>query len=298
MIRLDDVTYTYPEAPRPVLEHVSLHVEVGTITGVVGASGAGKTTLAKIIAGFLPQVDGGDLTGTVEVGGRDVAALDLAEAVAQVGLVIQNPFNQISGARYTVREEIAFGMENLGTPREEMAQRVGEIAALLRITGLLDRSPYALSGGQMQLVAIASMLVLRAPVLVMDEPTSQLDPAGTRLVFDVLDQLQETGVTVVIFEHKLELLQQHADRLLVLAGGGIAADGPAIEVLADPRTVEWGIGSTRYTQAGRLARERGLLAPDVPLPVSFQQAATVFGGGATTFRRAQGSLGEASGGAR
>ncbi|MCW5951815.1 MAG: ABC transporter ATP-binding protein [Propionibacteriaceae bacterium] len=278
MIRLDDVTYTYPEAPRPVLEHVSLQVEVGTITGVVGASGAGKTTLAKIIAGFLPQVDGGDLTGTVEVGGKDVAALSLAEAVSQVGLVIQNPFNQISGARYTVREEIAFGMENLGTPRDEMAQRVEEIAGLLRITGLLDRSPYALSGGQMQLVAIASMLVLRTPVLVMDEPTSQLDPAGTRLVFDVLNQLQEAGVTVVIFEHKLELLQQHADRLLVIADGGIAADGAATEVLADPRTVEWGVGSTRFTQAGRLARERGLITEDV-LPVSFQQAAIVFGGG-------------------
>lgn len=278
MIRLNDVTYTYPDAPRPVLEQVSLHVEVGTITGVAGASGAGKTTLAKIIAGFIPQVDGGDLTGSVEVAGKDVAALSLADAVAQVGLVIQNPFNQISGARYTVREEIAFGMENLGTPREEMVRRVDEVASLLRITGLLDRSPYALSGGQMQLVAVASMLVLQTPVLVMDEPTSQLDPAGTRLVFDVLNQLQEAGVTVVIFEHKLELLQQHADRLLVIADHRIAADGPATEVLADPRTADWGIGSTRFTQAGRLARERGLLVGE-DLPVSFQQAALVFGGG-------------------
>ena len=278
MIRLDEVTYSYPDAARPVLSKVSLDIAAGTITGVAGASGAGKTTLAKVIAGFLPQVDGGDLAGSVEVGGRDVAALSLAEAVAQVGLVIQNPFNQISGARYTVREEIAFGLENLGTPRAEMAERVAEVAALLRITDLLDRSPYALSGGQMQLVAIASMLVLRTPVLVMDEPTSQLDPAGTRLVFDVLNQLQEAGTTVVIFEHKLELLQQHADRLLVLAGGGIAADGPATEVLADARTAEWGIGSTRFTQAARLARERRLLAEDVPLPVSFEQAATLFGG--------------------
>ncbi|MEA5116430.1 MAG: ABC transporter ATP-binding protein [Propionicimonas sp.] len=278
MIRLEDVTYTYPDAPHPVLEHVSLHVEAGTITGVVGASGAGKTTLAKIIAGFIPQVDGGDLTGSVAVGGQDVAALSLAEAVAQVGLVIQNPFNQISGARYTVREEIAFGMENLGTPREEMAQRVDEIADLLHIPHLLDRSPYALSGGQMQLVAIASMLVLRTPVLVMDEPTSQLDPAGTRLVFDVLNQLQEAGVTVVIFEHKLELLQQHADRLLAIADRGIAADGPASQVLADVRTTDWGVGSTRFTQAGRLARDRGLLSDEIPLPVSFDQAAALFGG--------------------
>lgn len=280
MIRLDDVGYTYPDAPRPALERVNLKVERGSITGVVGASGAGKTTLAKVIAGFIPQVEGGELTGTATVDGRNLAELTLVEAVSQVGLVIQNPFNQISGARYTVRGEIAFGLENLGTPRAEMAARVDEVAALLRITDLLDRSPYALSGGQMQLVAIASMLVLRTPVLVMDEPTSQLDPAGTRLVFSVLDTLDEAGVTVVIFEHKLELLQAHADRLLVLADRTIALAGTPTEVLADERLSGWGIGATRYTRAARLARERGLIGAELPLPVSFDQAAAVFGAGA------------------
>lgn len=280
MIRLDDVGYTYPDAPAPALQHVSLEVPRGSITGVVGASGAGKTTLAKVIAGFIPQVEGGELTGSATVDGRNLAELSLVEAVSKVGLVIQNPFNQISGARYTVRGEIAFGLENLGTPRAEMAAGVDEVAALLRITDLLDRSPYALSGGQMQLVAIASMLVLRTPVLVMDEPTSQLDPAGTRLVFSVLDTLDEAGVTVVIFEHKLELLQAHADRLLVLADRTIALAGTPTEVLADERLGGWGIGATRYTRAARLARERGLIGAEVPLPVSFDQAAAVFGAGA------------------
>ena len=280
MIRLDDVGYTYPDAPAPALQHVSLEVPRGSITGVVGASGAGKTTLAKVIAGFIPQVEGGELTGSATVDGRNLAELSLVEAVSKVGLVIQNPFNQIPGARYTVRGEIAFGLENLGTPRAEMAAGVDEVAALLRITDLLDRSPYALSGGQMQLVAIASMLVLRTPVLVMDEPTSQLDPAGTRLVFSVLDALEQAGVTVVIFEHKLELLQAHADRLLVLADHSIALAGTPTEVLADERLGGWGIGATRYTRAARLARERGLIGAEVPLPVSFDQAAAVFGAGA------------------
>ena len=133
MIRLDDVSYAYPDAPRPALERVNLEVERGSITGVVGASGAGKTTLAKVIAGFIPQVEGGELTGSATVDGRNLSELSLVEAVSQVGLVIQNPFNQISGARYTVRGEIAFGLENLGTPRDEMAARVDEVAALLRI---------------------------------------------------------------------------------------------------------------------------------------------------------------------
>ena len=165
-------------------------------------------------------------------------------------------------------------------PTRLAATTVDEVAALLRITDLLDRSPYALSGGQMQLVAIASMLVLRTPVLVMDEPTSQLDPAGTRLVFSVLDALEQAGVTVVIFEHKLELLQAHADRLLVLADHSIALAGTPTEVLADERLGGWGIGATRYTRAARLARERGLIGAELPLPVSFDQAAAVFGAGA------------------
>ena len=280
MIELTDVSYAYPDAERFVLEHVDLAVEPGTITGIVGASGAGKTTLAKILSGFIPHVDGGQLSGSVVIGGRDLSGLPLAACVSQVGLVIQNPFNQISGARYTVREEIAFGMENAGTPRAEMAERVAEVAELLRITHLLDRSPYALSGGQQQLVAIASMIVLRTPVLVMDEPTSQLDPAGTRMVFDVLSRLRETGTTVVIFEHKLELLHEHSDRLHALAARRIAASGAPTAILADPRTDEWGIGATRYTRAARLARERGLLPPGAELPVSFDQAAESFAGGA------------------
>lgn len=279
MIRLDDLGYSYPDSARPVLERIDLEIADGSLTGLVGASGAGKTTLAKIIAGFIPQSEGGERTGRVSVGGRDLAELSLAEAVSQVGLVLQNPFNQISGAKYTVREEIAFGLENLGTPRAEMVVRVDEVAALLGIADLLDRSPYDLSGGQMQLVAIASMLVLRTPVLVLDEPTSQLDPAGTRLVFSVLDTLQRAGATVLIFEHKVELLLTHVDRLLVLAGGSIAADGSPGAVGADERLQEWGVGATRYTRAARLARQRGLLDPDDPLPVSFDQAVAVFGGG-------------------
>ncbi len=279
MIELADVCYAYPGAERFVLEHADLRVEPGTIAGVVGASGAGKTTLAKILSGFIPHVDGGELSGSVVIAGRDLAGLSLSACVRQVGLVIQNPFNQISGARYTVRGELAFGLENLGTAREEMADRVTQVADLLGITQLLDRSPYELSGGQQQLVAIASMLVLRPPVLVLDEPTSQLDPAGTRMVFGVLSQLRESGCTIVIFEHKLELLHAHADRLHVLAGQRIVASGPPGEVLADPRTDEWGVGATRYTRTGRLARDRGLGPVAVPLPVSFDEAVGFFGGG-------------------
>ncbi len=281
MIDLKDVSYAYPDTDRFVLSHVTLNIAPGTVTGIVGASGSGKTTLAKIISGFIPHVDGGVLEGSVEVDGATIAAVTLAEAVSHVGLVIQSPFNQISGAKFTVREELAFGLENLGVAREEMAERVAAIAELLGITGLLERSPYALSGGQQQLVAIASMIIMKTPVLVMDEPTSQLDPGGTRMVFDVMSSLRDAGITVVIFEHKLELLREHADIVHVLADHQLIASGPSRTILADERLEEWGIGSTRFTSAARLARDRELLARNVDLPVSLADAVPLFTGFST-----------------
>lgn len=276
MIELNDVSYAYPDTDHFVLSHMNLSIPAGSVTGIVGASGAGKTTLAKIISGFIPHVDGGELTGSVVVDGVTIADSKLADAVAHVGLVIQSPFNQISGAKFTVREELAFGLENLGTPREEMAERVAAMADLLGINDLLDRSPYALSGGQQQLVAIASMIIMRTPVLVMDEPTSQLDPGGTRMVFDVMSSLRDSGVTLVVFEHKLELLREHTDIVHVLADHQLIAEGPSRSMLADPRLEDWGIGTTRFTAAATSARERGLLPGDVELPVSLADAASVF----------------------
>jgi len=276
VIELTDVSYAYPDAEHFVLEGINLTIPRGTITGILGASGSGKTTLAKIISGFIPGVDGGELSGQVSVGGTDLTGLSLAEAISRGGLVIQNPFNQISGARYTVREEIAFGLENIGTPRDEMREKVARVAELLQITQILDRSPYALSGGQQQLVAIASMIVLETPVLVMDEPTSQLDPLGTRMVFEVLAKLREADITVVIFEHKLELLHEHAQQLHVLFDSQIVASGSPSKILSDSRLIGWGVGATRYTSAARATVERGLWAPEQSVPVSFAEAALSF----------------------
>lgn len=277
MITLSDVSYAYPDSEKYVLSHVDLAVEAGSVAGIVGASGSGKTTLAKILSGFIPHVDGGVLSGTVTVDGVALSGVTLAEAVSHVGLVIQSPFNQISGAKFTVREELAFGLENLGVAREEMAERVAAVAELLGIVHLLDRSPYALSGGQQQLVAIASMIIMRTPVLVMDEPTSQLDPGGTRMVFDVMSSLRKAGVTIVIFEHKLELLREHADVIHVLADQQLVASGDSRTMLADPRLDKWGVGATRFTDAAAIARDRELLYADLKLPVSLDDAIEVFG---------------------
>lgn len=277
MITLAGVHYSYPDADDEVLKGIDLTVDAGQVVGVVGASGAGKTTLAKTISGFIPHAEGGDLSGTVQVDGLNVPNAELHDVVSRVGMVTQNPFNQISGAKYTVREEIAFGLENLGVPRDEMIDRVAAIIDLLGLGEFADRSPYALSGGQMQLVAIASMMVMEPRVLVMDEPTSQLDPSGSRLVFDIMENLSGKGIAVIVFEHKLELLRDHADVLHVLADGVIARSGTPRDVLSDPRTDDWGVGATRFTRAARAAVERKLLPATTVLPVSLPDALEVFG---------------------
>jgi energy-coupling factor transporter ATP-binding protein EcfA2 len=276
MIELRDVAYAYPDTDHYVLDGIDLTVARGEVVGVIGASGVGKTTLAKIIAGFIPNVEGGTLDGSVTVDDVPISSLPLAEAVAQVGLVIQNPFNQISGAKFSVREEIAFGLENTGVPREEMITRVADVASLLHIDHLLDRSPYALSGGQMQLVAIASVIVMGTPVLVMDEPTSQLDPGGSRMVFDVISALTDAGTSVLIFEHKVELLRAHADRIAVLAEGRIVHEDTPRAVLTHDRLESWSVGSTRYTRAARAARDAGFVNPDAALPVSLNDSIEYF----------------------
>lgn len=276
MIDLVGLTYTYPGAPRPALRDIDLHVPAGQFCAVVGPNLAGKSTLCYAIAGFIPGFYKGEVTGDIRVAGHDLVRTPLAQLAGQIGLVFANPFNQITGARFTVREELAFGLENLGVPREEMLQRIEEALQLTGLGELAERSPYALSGGQQQRLAIASVIVMRPQVLVLDEPTSQLDPVGTREVFETLDSLTKTGTTVVLAEHKLEWIAVHADRLLVLQEGQIARDGPPRQVLAEGGLEPLGIAATRYTQAARAAVERGLRPADRPMPVTLDDAIGYF----------------------
>jgi len=218
------------------------------------------------------------LEGDVTVDGKDTQAAPLHDLVLSVGLIFQNPFNQISGTKFTVREEIAFGLENLGIAREEMLARVEETMALVGIEELADRSPLALSGGQMQRVAIASVLAMRPKVLVLDEPTSQLDPVGSREVFTTVRALVAEGqMTVVMIEHKLEWVAVFADRVIVLSQGTVVADGEPGAILTGEGLLEQGVGQTRYTQAARRARQAGFWPADRRLPVTLEEAAAGFG---------------------
>jgi len=275
IVNLENVTYKYPLTDSPVLKGINMQVKEGEFTAVIGPNGAGKSTLCYTLAGFIPHFFKGELTGTVEAAGLEASKSNLHEWVLNVGLAFQNPFNQISGAKYTVFEEIAFGLENIGVPREEMKERVQVAMKLTGISKLADRSPYSLSGGQQQRVALTSILVMQPKILVLDEPTSQMDPIGTREVFGVIRTMAESGMTVVLVEHKVEWIANFADRVVALHEGQILLDGKPRDVLTSEVLTDKGFGISRYTSVARKAKEIGLWKLD-NFPITLEEAVEGF----------------------
>jgi energy-coupling factor transporter ATP-binding protein EcfA2 len=274
-INLQNVSYKYPITKTPVLQNINLQINEGEFIAIVGPNGAGKSTLCYALAGFVPHFFKGEISGTIEVAGLESSKSTLDEWVLNVGLAFQNPFNQISGAKYTVFEEVAFGLENIGVPRDEMKGRVEEALKLTDISNLADRSPYSLSGGQQQRVALTSILVMQPKLLVLDEPTSQMDPIGTREVFSVIRKMAEGGMTVVMVEHKMEWIAQFADRVIALKDGQILLEGKPSEVLTSDLLAENGFGISRYTSTAREARKQGLWKKE-NLPVTLDEAVEGF----------------------
>ncbi|WP_288086257.1 ABC transporter ATP-binding protein [Roseiflexus sp.] len=267
-IALHRVTFTYAGATEPALRNVTLTVPAGQICAVIGRAGAGKSTLCALCAGFVPHFFRGRLDGDASVDGLAIATHPIAELVRHVALVGSNAFSQISGARFTVYDEVAFGLENLGVPREEMITRVEWALQALGIDHLRDRSPYALSGGQQQRMVIAAALAMRPPVLALDEPTAQLDPPAMAELADVLRALSRQGMTILVAEHRLEWVADVAERVVALDRGAVLADGAPADVLTDPRLCEHGIGWTRPTKIAAQARTDGRWPPNRPLPIT------------------------------
>jgi len=260
---LESVTYRYAGAVRPALVDVDLAVGSGEVVGLCGASEAGKSTLGLVASGLAPRAIRGRLDGRVLIDGVDVAAWPMHELVAQVGICFQDPTTQLSGVCATVYEEVAFGPMNLGLPRGEVVARADQAIETLRITELAERDPVRLSGGQMQLVAIAGLLALRPRHLVLDEPTAELDPAGTALVGDAIVRLAESGSPILIAEQRTDLLARICTRVAVMDGGRIVLAGPAREVLADQRLDELGVPEPSAVRIRRRIVAAGLGGPRI-----------------------------------
>jgi energy-coupling factor transporter ATP-binding protein EcfA2 len=259
MLSLESVTYRYAGAPRPSLHEVSVAFGDGEVVGITGRSEAGKTTLCLVASGLAPRTVGGDMTGRLVLDGEDARPLAIHQLTGRIGIAFASPATQLSGVAGTVYEEVAFGPMNLGLPRPEIIDRTGQALATLRIEQLAARDPARLSGGEQQLVAIAGLLALRPAHLVLDEPTAQLDPAGTQLVGDRLAQLAADGLSIVIVEQKTDLLAAICRRVVVLDAGRVILDGPAGTVLADPKLVEVSVAppaTVRLEQAALAAGVR------------------------------------------
>lgn len=274
-VNIKNLNYQYPLTKTPALRDINLQINQGEFISIIGANGAGKSTLCYALAGFVPHFFKGEFSGTIEVAGVESNKSTLEEWVLNVGLAFQNPFNQISGAKYSVFEEIAFGLENIGVPREQMKSRVEEAMQLTGISHLADRSPYSLSGGQQQRLALTSILVMQPKLLVLDEPTSQMDPIGTREVFSVIHKLTQNGMTVVMVEHKVEWIANFATRVVALKDGSILLEGKPNEVLTSDALMESGFGVSRYTSTAREAKKQGLWKKE-KLPVTLSEAAEGF----------------------
>jgi len=264
-VTIENLTYTYPQAPAPALRDIDLTIGAGELVSVVGANGSGKSSLCQAIRGFIPHFYGGELAGRVVVDGTDVAAQEIGDLAGTVGFVFQNPFTQMSGVARTVFGEIAFGLENLGVAPLEIHERVERVLEDAGLQELRDRDPMQLSGGQQQRVALASVLVMDQPVLVLDEPTSQLDPASTDGVFDLVLAARARGRTVVLVEHKMEHVAEFSDRVVVMDGGSIALNGTPAEVFSDPRCEALGTRLPESMYLRRALEPSGLRLSPTPL---------------------------------
>ena len=265
VIRVEDFSFRYRDANRTTLKRVSFSVEQGSFFCIVGANGSGKSTLCNALVGLIPHYFVGKSKGSVQIEDIDVAASSIADLSRHVGLVFQNPFNQLSYTAGTVAEELAFGLGNHGVPRGTMHAKVARVAALMHIEDLLDKNPLELSGGQVQRVALGSTLIMEPDILVLDECTAQLDPLGSEEIFDIVKRLNQEGITVVMVDHDMERVARCADQVMVLGAGRVRSIGTSGEVFTDPETAKWGIDIPDYVKLGRGLQDAGFDLPDLPV---------------------------------
>jgi len=265
VIETRNLSYTYPGATKPSISDVSLKVEKGDFVLITGPSGCGKTTLCRCFNGLIPHFYQGELKGEITVAGKDVTKHQTHEMAKHVGLVFQNPENQLFAL--SIEKDVAFGLENLGFSREEMRKRVDWALNLTGIYDLRERSPHEVSGGQQQRVAIAAVLAMQPEIIVLDEPTSFLDPLSAEKIFQVIHELNKTlGITVVLVEHRLDLTARYANHIIIMDERKICSDGETREILSNEETRLIGVGVPKATLLYEMLGKEGMdLGGFIPL---------------------------------
>ncbi|MBQ9036965.1 MAG: ATP-binding cassette domain-containing protein [Erysipelotrichaceae bacterium] len=240
ILELKDVNFKYENAPtveEPALKNINLKVKKGEFIGVIGSNNSGKSTLCALCNGLIPKALDGEFSGQVLVDGQDIKDVSTAKMSQKVGLVLPDPEAQLS--QLTVYDELTFGPSNLELPREKIFEEADRVMKLIKLENFKERSPFSLSGGEQQRVAIASVLAMNPEILVLDEPTSNLDPLSTQEIFEIICKLnREMNMTVILVEHEVELMAQYVDRFVVMDNGRIVLDGSPKEVFSHREVFE------------------------------------------------------------
>ncbi|NJE26656.1 ATP-binding cassette domain-containing protein [Thermococcus sp. MV5] len=259
MIRVEELSFKYAGAKDYSLKDINLKIKKGEFLGILGASGSGKSTLCLTFNGIIPHSIKGEFNGNVFVKGYNTKEASVAELSKLVGLVLQNPDSQLFNM--TVEEEVAFALENLGIDLEEIRRRIYWALKITGLEGLEKEFPPNLSGGQKQRLVIASVLAMRPEILVLDEPTSQLDPLGREQVLSLITLLnKEQGITIVLVEHNTEYLFDFADRIIVLDNGELVMEGKPRDVFEEAEFLRsLGIRIPTSVKVGAELKKRGLL---------------------------------------
>ena len=265
MIQFNECSFRYKGGRRNALDGITLNIGEGEFVGVTGASGAGKSTLTYAVSGLIPHHFTGDFYGSVTVNGLDTVEVKPEEIARFVGEVFQDIDSQMVAS--VVEDEVLFGMENFGVPKAEIGRRLEETLSLLGIAGLRRRQISSLSGGQKQKVAIAAILAMQPEIILLDEPTGELDPESSVMIFEILQKLnRDFGKTVVVVEQKIMLLCGYVDRIILLDHGKVAFDGPAASVAGAAALFrEQGINVPRVTELGEKLAAVGVYGGPLPL---------------------------------
>lgn len=252
-VKLEKLTYSYPHSDSQALSDVNLELEKGEFVLLAGPSGCGKSTLVRCLNRLVPEISGGSLSGRVLLRGKDLKHEKIHRLALEVGMVFQNPETQLFCL--TVAEDVSFGPENLGLPRIEVLSRVEKALKAVRLEKLREHFIFTLSGGEKQRTAIGGNLAMEPEILVLDEPTSDLDPSGTQKVFELLRRLNaEKQTTIILIEHKLDSVFEMADRMLVMDEGRLILDGKPFEILCreEEKLKKLGIHPPQLTEIARL----------------------------------------------
>ena len=241
IIKIENLSVQYLEQEDKALDGISLEVNEGEFVAILGAHGAGKTTLCLSINGIVPNMINADMFGKIEVAGEVPPKIPVRELASKVGSVFDNPEFQMS--QLTVFEEVALGLQNLGVEKETIIENITRSLELVGLAGFEERSPFEISGGQQQRLAMASALSMKPQILVLDEPTSNLDPIGKEEVFTVTRKMnQEEGLTVIIAEHEVEVIAEYADKVILLEEGKITQMGTPEELFPSIVNIQSDVG--------------------------------------------------------